>query len=78
MTWLFVAGFILLSVGALMGLIAASIFHASKDPYDGSILVEKRSDGSILYTLEIDGDLDALQHKDEITLKVAPASLDRE
>jgi hypothetical protein len=72
-------GLITLSIGFVLGMFAASLIKSAKEnAYDGTVLVNKNPDDSIIYTLEINGDLDQLQYKKKILLEVAPASPDRE
>ena len=55
-------------------------FHRflSKYSYGGTIVVQKRSDGSLLYTLVIGGDLELLQYKKDILLRIRPIEIDED
>lgn len=74
MTFKIVEAILCLWIGAMGGIIIISLFDTARNKYFGSVLVETKAEGIVMYTLEIDGDLDELQHKRDILLKVTPTT----
>jgi hypothetical protein len=56
--------------GIFVGVLFCSIIN--KFAYSGTMWFKKFEDGKVVYTLEIDGDLDLLQYKKHILLKISP------
>lgn len=68
---------VMLWVGAALGFFAAALFSsARKNSSYGVILVDRNEDGGVVYTLEVDGDLDELQNADEVSFRVIPRNGD--
>jgi hypothetical protein len=63
----------LASIATLLGMllhIAAKSYNSSNAKYDGAINIIEKPDGGLLYSLELESDIDDLAEKETILFKV--------
>lgn len=58
-------------LGALLG-ISTKFYNASDAPYDGTIRVENKEDGTKLYSLELNSDPSKIDTMSSVNFKVSP------
>lgn len=64
--WIYI---LIFSIGLIVGVLLRSWIPIKKIDYNGQ-LVRSEEDGRILYSLELDDDIEQLQPQDHFTLKV--------
>jgi hypothetical protein len=61
------------ALGVILGISKRS-YNASDAPYDGTLVVVPQEDGGTLYSLEVDGDPEAIKDLSSVNFKVDGAS----
>lgn len=74
MLWLIPVGFVAILFFFCLGI----WFHSwsLKASYGGTIVVQRQSDGKLMYTLVVGGDLEQLQYKKDILFRITPVDSD--
>lgn len=64
-------------LGITLG-ISTKTYNNSPEKYDGSVLLNTKEDGTKVYTLEVNGNLDSIETKNQLLFKVAPGEISLE
>lgn len=61
-------------LGIVLGL-STKTYNNSSTKYDGSVLLNTKEDGTKVYTLEVNGNLDDIGSKDQLVFKMASGQI---
>lgn len=57
-------------LGVILG-VSTKQYYESDAPYDGSIIIQEAEEGQKMFTLELDGDPNEIEHRKQVSFKVS-------